>query len=150
MEPEKKPPFRLTRVAIAATLAQLIPLIVLVATITVYSYLIAPNLDKEIYEEFATRIAKPIGWIAGTLATLGMAFWAARKAHNRQVIYGVATGALVVLLDILSQTNANKPFDLIDILVLVAKLMAGTLGGYLAWQRYRNLPAEKRHTHRLI
>lgn len=150
MEQEKKSPFQLTRVAIAATLAELIPLVILVATITVYSYLIAPNLPKEVYQAFADRAGKIIGATAGPLATLAMGFWAARKFHNKQVLYGFATGALVVLLDIVIQSNTNSAIDLTQILVLLAKLMAGTLGGYMAWRRYRNLPADQRNTHRLI
>ena len=42
MEINKKP-VRLLRVTIAATLAQLIPLVILVAIITVYGYLAAPG-----------------------------------------------------------------------------------------------------------
>ena len=86
MEINKKP-VRLLRVTIAATLAQLIPLVILVAIITVYGYLAAPGQTQEIYEAFVKQAGKFTGPVAGTLATLGMAFWAARKQTNA---WGVA------------------------------------------------------------
>jgi hypothetical protein len=135
---QKNPPFRLIRIAIAAVLAELIPLVVLVATITVYSYAIAPGLNKEAYQAFADSAGKIIGPGVGTLATLGMAYWAARKFAYRQVMYGLATGVLVIILEISVLATPKADFDFMNVLVLLGKLLAGALGGFLAMQRYKN------------
>ncbi|MBK0403259.1 TIGR04086 family membrane protein [Adhaeribacter sp. BT258] len=146
---EKKSPIRLLRVAIAALIAELIPLIVLVAAITIYGYLM-PGLDKSVYETFATQAAAYIGPVAGTLATLGMAFWAARKPENRRWLHGLLTGILVVILDLAIFATPKADFDLNDGLVLLAKFAAGLLGGYLAQRRYQNQSLASRESHRLI
>ena len=149
MEINKKP-VRLLRVTIAATLAQLIPLVILVAIITVYGYLAAPGQTQEIYEAFVKRAGKFTGPVAGTLATLGMAFWAARKQTNAWVLHGTLTGILVVILDLAIYASQPQNFDLTFGLGLPAKLLAGVLGGYLAKCRYQNLPPEARESHRLV
>ena len=146
---EKKSPIRLLRVALAALFAELIPLIVLVAAVTIYGYL-HPGLDKSIYETFATQAAGIIGPVAGTLATLGLAFWAARKPESRRLLHGLLTGILVVILDLAIFATPKADFELKDVLVLLAKLVAGALGGYLAQRRYQNQPLENRQSHRVI
>ena len=146
---EKKSPVRLLRVALAALFAELIPLIVLVAAVTVYGYLM-PGLDKSDYETFAKQAAAYIGPVAGTLATLGFAFWAARKPESRRLLHGLLTGILVVILDLAIFSTPKADFDLKDVLVLLAKLVAGALGGYLAQRRYQNQAIENSAGHPII
>jgi putative membrane protein (TIGR04086 family) len=147
---EKKSPVRLLRITTAALFAELIPLIILVATVTVYGFIGAPGQDKAVYESFAEKAGNYIGPIAGTLATLGMGFWAARKPTEKRLLHGLLTGVFVVLLDLAIFASPKADFDLTDALILAGKFIAGTLGGYLAQRRYQNMPAEATKNHRVI
>jgi hypothetical protein len=149
MEINKKP-VRLLRIAIAAVLSELIPLIILVVILTVYGYMVTPGPNQEFSESFVKQAGKYTGPIAGTLATLGMAFWAARNQTHTWLLHGALTGILVVLLDLAIYTSQPENFDLVFGLGLPAKFLAGVLGGFLAKRRYQNLPPEERESHRLI
>ena len=149
MEINKKP-VRLLRVTIAAVLSELIPLLVLVIVLTIWGYLAAPGDGVAIYESFAQQAGKYTGPIIGPLATLGLSFWAARNQTNAWLLHGTLTGVLVVILDLAiyaSQATNSEPVFFIG---LVAKLLAGILGGYLAQRRYQSLPPEARESHRII
>ena len=145
----KKPSIRLLRIGTAALFAELIPLAVLVATITGYGFL-APDQDKAAYEQFAEKAGSYVGPIAGTVATFGMAYWAARKPENARLLHGLLTGALVVLLDFAIFATPKADFDVMDILILLAKFAAGALAGFLAQRRYHNQPIDARKSHRVI
>ena len=106
------------RISLAAVFAELIPLAVLVATVTIYGYVV-PGQEKTAYEQFAAKAGSYIGPIVGTLATFGMAYWAARKPENTQLLHGLLTGALVVLLDLAIFATPKADFNLTDALVLV-------------------------------
>ncbi|MFC5271305.1 hypothetical protein [Adhaeribacter terreus] len=147
---ESKPKIRLLRITIAALLAELIPLVILIIAVTAYGYIATPAQDKAALEAFAGKAGLYIGPIAGMLAALGMGFWAARKLTNSRLLHGLLTGAFIVLLDLAIFAKPKADFDLTDVLVLVGKFLAATLGGYLADRRYQNLPAEARESHRLI
>jgi len=149
MEINKKP-VRLLRVTIAAVLSELIPLLVLVIVLTIWGYLAAPGDGVAIYEAFAQQAGKYTGPIIGPLATLGMSFWAARNQTNAWLLHGTLTGILVVILDLAIYASQATSFEAPFLIGLVAKLLAGVLGGYLAQRRYQNLPADARESHRLV
>ena len=149
MEINKKP-VRLLRVTIAAVLSELIPLLILVIAITVWGFLASPGDGQAVYEAFAQQAGKYTGPIIGPLATLGMSFWAARKQTNAWLLHGTLTGILVVILDLAIYASQATSFEAPFLIGLVAKLLAGVLGGYLAQRRYQNLPADARESHRLV
>lgn len=149
MEINKKP-VRLLRVTIAAVLSELIPLLVLVIAITVWGYLAAPGNGQAVYEAFAQQAGKYVGPVIGPLVTLGMGFWAARKQTNAWLLHGTLTGAMVVVLDLAIYASQATNLEPLFLIGLVAKLLAGVLGGYLAKRRYQNLPADARESHRLV
>ena len=138
------------RIITAGLFAGLIPVIILVAVVTIHEYITTPGLDKNAYVSYAEKAGHYIGPVAGTLATLGMGFWAARKPRQKRILHGLLTGVFVILLDLAIFATPKTDFELEDLLVLTAKLVAGLLGGYLAWLRYRRQPPETRKSHRLI
>ncbi len=146
----KKEPVRILRVLMAALMAEFIPLIILVAVLTVWGVSAAPGQGQAVYEAFARQAGEYINPIVGPLAALAFGFWAARKPWHNHVLHGFLTGLLVAILDIIIMVLTSAEFDAIDIITLLAKIAAGTIGGYLAKRRYENLPADQRESHRLI
>ena len=149
MEKTKKP-VRWLRVALAALMAQLVPLLILVVTVSVYGFIIAPNQTPEFYKAFADQIGKYIGPAAGTIATLGFGFWTGRHAPGQELLHGFLTGLVVAVLDATILVSPSAEFDTSSVLVLIAKILAGALGGFLAKRRYENLPHDSRPGHRII
>lgn len=149
MEKTKKPVSWL-RVALAALMAELVPLLILVVAVSVYGFIIAPNQNAEFYQAFAENTGKYIGPIAGTLSTLALGFWAASHNSGRELLHGFLTGLVVAVLDATILVSPSAEFDAVSVLVLGGKLLAGLLGGYVAKRRYQHLPREDRKTHNLI
>jgi hypothetical protein len=134
---ENKSPIRLQRVVIAALLAELIPLLVLVAVVTGYAYLVSPNVEAGVYKDFANRAGKLINPLIGALATFGMAYWAARKPESSKVLHGVFTGLVVIFIELAILATPGSEFGLSEGLGMAGKLAAGALGGFAALQVFR-------------
>src|SRR5436190_1615782 len=109
-----KNPIRLQRIVIAALLAELIPLLILVAVVTIYGFMASPGLEKGVYNEFASRAGKIINPLAGSLATFGMAYWAARKPEKAKVLHGVFTGLVVIFIELAILATPTSEFGLGD------------------------------------
>src|SRR5271166_3208285 len=90
--------FNWIRVVVAVILAELIPILLLVAIVAVYGVIrqaesLSPN-------EFAPLAGTWVGPIGGFLATLLFAWWAARRAPKQRVVHGTAVGVGTALLDL--------------------------------------------------
>lgn len=147
---EGKTPLRMRRVVIAALLAELIPIIVLMAVIITYGYIAAPEQSPDTYKVFAEKAGRVIKPLVGTLATLGMGYWAANKTEQDHLKYGIYTGLVVILIELAILATPETTFGLTTILTILGSLIGGTLGGYLAQKRYLKRQASGQTGHRLI
>ena len=147
---DQSSPLRFQRIVIAAILARLIPVVVLVATVTIYSYLAVPGLAPDQYSSFALEAGRLINITIGTLATLGMAYWAARKPESAQKLHGILVGIVVVMIDLAILFTPGADFSLLNGIAMLLKIIAGALGGYLAEKNYRPHPAGQPESHRII
>jgi hypothetical protein len=147
---ETKKPLRLQRIVIAALLAQLIPLLVLMAVITVYGYLVSPAPDSGFYQSFAARAGKIVNPVVGSLATFGLGYWAARKPDHSKIMHGALTGVVVVFIEVAIFATPGPEFGLSEGLGMLAKLLAGCLGGYAAQRSALKHPEDEKSGHRFF
>lgn len=147
---ESKTPLRMQRVVIAALLAELIPIIVLMAVVISYGYIAAPEQSPESYKVFAEKAGRIIKPLVGTLATLGMAYWAANKTEQNHLKYGLYTGLVVILIELAILATPETTFSLATIFTMLGSLVGGAFGGYLAQKRYLKRQASGQTGHRLI
>lgn len=149
MEIPKKT-FRMQRVVIAALLAELIPILILVAVVIGYGYIAAPDQNSEAYKVFAEKAGRVVKPLAGTLATLGMGYWAARKTDTDHLKYGVYTGMVVILIELAILATPETTFSIANFFTMLGSLIGGTLGGFLAQKRYLKQKATGNPGHRLL
>ena len=147
---ETKSPFRIQRIVIAALLAELIPIVVLMAVVIGYGYIAAPAQGTDTYKNFAEEAGRIIKPLVGTLATIGMAYWAARNAENSHIKYGIYTGLVVIFIEMAILATPETTFNLATFLGMTGSLLGGALGGYLAHKRFLKQQATGKTGHRLI
>jgi hypothetical protein len=124
--------FRWIRVVVAVILAETLPILLLVAIVSVYS--VIRQKDSLSPQEFAPRAGNWVGPIGGFLATLLLAWWAARRTPEQRVVHGTAVGVGTALLDfglgiLLSGGGAIQPLLFLS---NGGRILAGVLGGWLA------------------
>ena len=127
--------FRWFRVMMAAFLAELLPILLLVAIVFVYGAI--RQQESLTPEEFAPRAGNWVGPIGGFLATLLFAWWAGRHAPSKKISHGAAVGVGTALLDfglgmLLGGRDAIQPLFFIS---NAGRVLAGVLGGELAAHR---------------
>jgi len=127
--------FNRIRIVAAVILAEMLPILLLVAIVVVYS--VVRRTESLSPEEFAPRAGMWVGPIGGFLATLLFAWWAARRAPAPRVVYGTAVGVGTALLDLglgllLGGAGAIHP---VLFLSNGGRILAGLLGGWLATRR---------------
>jgi hypothetical protein len=127
--------FNRIRVAVAVILAEMLPILLLVAIVVVYSVIRQPESMSP--EKFAPRAGMWVGPIGGFLATLFFAWWAARPASEQWVRYGTTVGVGTAILDLglgilLGGVGAIQP---IFFLSNGGRILAGALGGWLSTRR---------------
>jgi hypothetical protein len=130
--------FNWIRVVVAVILAEMLSLLLLDATVVVYS--VIRQTGSLSLEAFAPRAAMWVGPIGGFLATLLFAWWAARRASEQKIMHGAAVGVGTALLDfglgiVLVGGDAIHP---VFFLSNGGRIVAGVLGGWLASRRARN------------
>ncbi len=116
------------RVFLAALGAVLFPVFLLVAIVFVYGFM--RQADSPTPEAFAPIAGAWVGPIGGFLATLPLAYWAAR--HGEKPVWdGLAVGGLSVLLDHAMGVLLSAPFQMLFVFSYAGRIMAGLIGGWL-------------------
>jgi hypothetical protein len=124
--------FRWGRIVLAVIAAEVLPILLLVLVVVVYSA-IRPAGSRS-PEAFAPQAGMWVGPIGGFLATLLFSWWAARRAQPRQLMHGTAVGLGTAVLDfslgfLLGGGGAIEP---VFFLSNAGRIIAGILGGWLA------------------
>jgi len=114
------------RVCIGVGLAELLPILVLVAVVAVNG----PN-DATAAQAYAERMGRWVGPIAGPLCVLGLSYWAFQPRQTSQLQAGLLFGAGAVALDVGLLILAGAPFDWLFVAANTARLAAGATGGFL-------------------
>jgi hypothetical protein len=120
------------RIVVAVILAELLPILALVAIVFVYGAVRQPESLSP--AEFAPRAGNWVGPIGGFLATLLFAWWAARRVQTQRLGHGIAVGVGTALLDLglgllLGGVGANPPLFFLS---NGGRIVAGALGGWMA------------------
>jgi hypothetical protein len=123
--------FNWVRVFVAVVAAEALPVLALVAVVSVYSF-IRPA-DSRSPEEFAPVAGLWVGPIGGFLATLLFAFWAAKHSPQRPIAHGAVVGLGAALLDfgIGMLLGGGGPIHPVLFLSNGGRFLAGVLGGWL-------------------
>jgi hypothetical protein len=127
--------FNWIRVVVAVILAELLPILLLVAIVFVYGAI--RQSGSLTPQEFAPRAGMWVGPIGGFLATLLFAWRTARRAPEQKIVHGTAVGVGTALLDLglgilLGGAGAIQP---VFFLSNGGRILAGVLGGWLATRR---------------
>jgi hypothetical protein len=120
---------RLVRILIAAIAAEVLGVIALVIVVALFG----PS-EKTAAEAYAMKLGFWVGPISGFVFCLLGGFWVARGLANAQVLNGFIMGLAGAGIDvaILAVTGTLLPFEPIFALSNVGRIIAGTLGGWLA------------------
>ncbi len=121
---------RWLRLLPAAIVAEIIPIVGLVALVAIFG----PG-DAAEAQDFAASLGAWVGPLGGALATFLLAIWVARPLAAAHVLQGGLLGVLVALLDAGLLVAGSAPFQWLFVISGVGRIVAGTLGGYLAHKR---------------
>ncbi len=118
---------RLGRIILIALLAEFLAVLTLVLIVAVFG----PPGPADA-QAFAERIGYWIGPIAGFSFTLLGGWWIARDLDKSQILNGFALGVAVAAVDIAILLLMSSGFELIFVFSNLGRVVAGTIGGWLA------------------
>jgi len=127
--------FSTVRTVLAVVLAEMLPILLLVAIVFVYG--VIRQRESLSPQEFAPLAGAWVGPIGGFLATLLFAWWAARRAPKRRVMQGAIVGVGTALLDLglAILLGGRSAIQLLVVISNCGRILAGVLGGWLAARR---------------
>lgn len=123
----------ISRIAIAAVVAELLALLSLIGII-VFVYASEP-LSLGQGERLAREIADWVIPIAGFVPCLLAGWWAGRKLLASHVQRGAAVGVAAALLDIAFLMWLGAPFRFVFLIAIIGRIAGGGLGGLLGSRR---------------
>ncbi len=124
------------RIVIAAGLAEISAILLLIALVMLFG----PS-DADAAQEYAQRLGRWVGPAGGSLATLGLSYWAARKS-KRPVHAGIWVGGLAAAIDLAMLAAAGAPFEFLFVFSNWLRVVAGWAGGWLAARVRRRSESE--------
>lgn len=115
---------RILILAVAAEALAILSLVALVATL-------GPT-DPEAAQQYAARLGRWVGPIAGFVFCVLGGWLAARGAAARLVLHGLTLGAMVAAIDVLLLLASGSAFEWLFVASNAGRLVAGSIGGFLA------------------
>jgi hypothetical protein len=120
------------RVVVAAFLSELTVIVMLVAVMTIYKFVIAPGLTSAQYDRFGDLAGYYLAAPFAAVATFLFSFWAVRNLQLRIVANAMLVGTIATILSS-GFLFAAKPEDrLMYVLSFVLRIMAGYCAGLAA------------------
>jgi hypothetical protein len=126
---------RIGRILGFGVLAEVSTIVLIVIVLTLHSRVIAAGQPQSVIDAFAAKAGAVIGPVAGTLFTFLAAMFATRPLAGRFRTHGVLVGAVGALLTIPGLLAAAGGMRAIYAASMVAKLIAGWLGGLVSERR---------------
>lgn len=117
-------------------LAEIATIAVIIATITVYTMVIAPGGSESAIEAFGQRVGAIIGPIGGTIFTFLGALLATRPLPGRFRLHGLLLGVVTALLTVPGLLSATPSMRLLYVASMLLKLGAGYAAGVLSERRH--------------
>ncbi len=126
--------FRWRRVFVAILVAELLPILLLVAIVMVYAVVSdQAHPDSMTPDEFAPLAGNWVGPIGGFIATMCLSAWAARVVPKRAMSHGFAVGAGTAVLDFsLAVLLGGGEISALLAFSNCGRILAGFLGGFVA------------------
>ena len=118
---------RVGRILIAAVAAEVLAVLVLVLLVVLFG----PAAEATA-QAYAERLGYWVGPIAGFGFCLLGGFWVARGLHSAQVVNGFLLGVVVAAIDIAILVVSGAAFQPIFALSNLGRVIAGSIGGWLA------------------
>jgi len=127
--------FRIGRIFAVGLLAEFLAVLSLVLIVAA----IGPS-DPDAAQSYAERIGLWVGPIAGFLFTLIGGWWIAKGLAEFQLINGFVLGVVAATIDITILVLSGAEFMLVFAVSNIGRVIAGSLGGWLAGLRAENIP----------
>jgi len=118
------------RILIAAIAAEVLSIFALVVLVIIFG----PS-DTAAAQTYAERLGFWVGPISGFLLCVGGGYWAGQGLTSRSVENGFAVGVVSALLDVTTVLVLGAQFQPIFVISNAGRVIAGTLGGWLAWRQ---------------
>ena len=126
---------RVRRLAIAAPLAELIPVAVLTALLPL---LLASGRGTLVYQIMqAQRLALWVGPMGGFVACALGGWWVSRRAFVDAERNGLTLGVVVAGFDLALLVLSGAPFGALMVLSAIGRIAGGYVGGWWAGRRNR-------------
>jgi hypothetical protein len=118
---------RLGRIIAAAIAVEVLAILVLVLLVA----LVGPA-DQAAAEAYAERLGYWVGPIAGFVLCLVGGWWVAKRLSASHMVNGLALGVTVAVIDIVVLFASGAEFHPIFAVSNIGRVVAGTIGGWLA------------------
>jgi len=115
------------QLVVAAFTIEIISVLVLAILIALFS----PS-DPELIQAFSENMVYWLGPIAGFLFCFSGAFLLTRNLSHSRIPNGILLGLLVAIIDINILLGSDSGFQIIYLVTNTGKIVAGTLGAYVA------------------
>ena len=129
---------RVGRILAFGVLAEVATIVLIVLVLTVHSRVVAAGQPQSVIDGFAERAPAVIGPVAGALFTFIAAIFATRPLAARFRTHGLLVGVVGALLTIPGVLSAVAGMRVVYAASMVAKLVAGFLGGMVSERRGRS------------
>ncbi len=126
--------FRWIRVLVAIVVAELLPILLLVAIVMVYAFVSDQTQPESMKpDEFAPLAGNWVGPIGGFIATMCLSWWAARVTPKRAISHGFAVGTGTAMLDLgIAVLIGGGAISPLLVFSNCGRVLAGVLGGFVA------------------
>ena len=115
------------QLVVAAFTIEIISVLVLAILIALFG----PS-DPELIQAFSENMVYWLGPIAGFLFCFSGAFLLTRNLSHSRIPNGILLGLLVAIIDINILLGSDSGFQIIYLVANTGKIVAGTLGAYVA------------------
>ena len=118
---------RVGRIIVFALLAEFLAVLALVLIVAVFG-----PADPDAAAAYAQQLGNWVGPIGGFVFTLLAAWWVARRLTDAQLLHGFLVGVAVAAIDVAILVLSAAEFQWLFVASNVGRIVAGTLGGWLA------------------
>lgn len=116
------------KLIVGVVIAEIFSILVLVCIVAVFG----PQ-DANAAQAYAEKLGRWVGPSAGGIFSFFGAVWIGRSLRVGQIAHGALFGLLLALLDVALLLSLQAPFEWIFVASNLGKIVAGILGGFVAF-----------------